>query len=166
MSSLVCIRRKRAQLTVGKPVTYSFDSKEPHQSSRSLSTLAQESPISENPKDDLLLHAEPTEIILEPEWSNPSLLVTGKGQYEIREQFISPSHASAGEVIIRTQAVGLNPIDWKSVDYGFCLPEFPWITGREMAGTIEHIGPDVTGLEVGQRVWTSMCFAQLVPTHR
>jgi hypothetical protein len=166
MSSLVCFRRKKAELTVGKPITYSIDPKEPHQSSRSLSTLAQESPISEKPKDDLLLHAEPTEIILEPEWSNPSLLVTGKGQYEIREQIISPSHASSGEVIIRTQAVGLNPIDWKSVDYGFCLPEFPWITGREMAGVIEHIGPDVADLKVGQRVWTSMYPPRLVHSCR
>jgi NADPH:quinone reductase-like Zn-dependent oxidoreductase len=79
----------------------------------------------------------------------------GKGKYEIEKSCPFPSLNHEGEVIIRATAVGLNPIDWKSVDYGFCLPEFPWITGREMAGVVEQVGAEVTGLKIGQRVWTS-----------
>lgn len=86
---------------------------------------------------------------------NTALLVVAKGQYEIRESYPFPSLEHDEEVIIRTRAVGLNPIDWKSVDYGFCLPEFPWITGREMAGIVEKVGAAVTQVKVGQRVWTS-----------
>lgn len=59
------------------------------------------------------------------------------------------------EVVIRNYAVGLNPIDWKSVDYNFCLPAFPWVTGREMAGIVEEVGSEVTSCKVGDRVWTS-----------
>lgn len=87
--------------------------------------------------------------------TNPALLVVAKGKYEVRESFSFPSLSHDGEVVIRTETVGLNPIDWKSVDYGFCLPDFPWITGREMAGTVERVGSEVTSLKVGQRVWTS-----------
>jgi hypothetical protein len=25
----------------------------------------------------------------------------------------------------------LNPIDWKSVDWNFCLPAFPWVCYEE-----------------------------------
>ncbi|KAH8883614.1 GroES-like protein [Thozetella sp. PMI_491] len=77
--------------------------------------------------------------------------------------------------MIRSRYVGLNPIDWKSVDYNFCLPAFPWVTGREMSGIVEKVGKDVTGIAPGDKVWTSTyykdvragCFQELVvvPTH-
>jgi NADPH:quinone reductase-like Zn-dependent oxidoreductase len=85
--------------------------------------------------------------------------VVAKGQYEINDLCPFPTMNSDTEVIIRAVSVGLNPIDWKSVDYGFCLPEFPWITGREMAGVIEQVGSAVTDLKVGQRVWTSKLYS-------
>lgn len=68
----------------------------------------------------------------------------------------------ADEIVISTKAVGLNPIDWKSVDYNFCLPSFPWITGREMAGIVEEVGTNVSEFKVGDRVWTSK--SPLFPT--
>jgi len=42
------------------------------------------------------------------------------------------------------------------VDYNFCMPSFPWINGRELAGVVEKVGADVTGFKVGDRVWASM----------
>jgi NADPH:quinone reductase-like Zn-dependent oxidoreductase len=57
--------------------------------------------------------------------------------------------------VISNHATGLNPIDYKSVDYNFCLPEFPWVTGREMAGVVEAVGSAVTDVKVGDHVWTS-----------
>lgn len=56
-----------------------------------------------------------------------ALVVPRKGEYEIQKDFPMP-HVDDNEVMIRTAAVGLNPIDWKSVDYNFCLPEFPWVS--------------------------------------
>jgi NADPH:quinone reductase-like Zn-dependent oxidoreductase len=80
--------------------------------------------------------------------------VIDKRQYAILESpFPTLSHEK--EVIIRTMAVGLNPIDWKSVDYNFCMPGFPWVNGREMAGIVEHVGSEVDHVQIGQRVWTS-----------
>lgn len=87
--------------------------------------------------------------------TNQALLVTAKGSYTLANDFPYPSLVHENEVIIRNHAVGVNPIDWMSVDYGFCLPEYPWITGREMSGIVEQIGSNVEGLKVGDRVWTS-----------
>jgi hypothetical protein len=55
-----------------------------------------------------------------------ALVVASKGKYEIREDFPMP-HVGEDEVMIRSHYVGLNPIDWKTVDYNFCLPAFPWV---------------------------------------
>ena len=55
-----------------------------------------------------------------------ALVVASKGQYEIKHDFPMP-HVGDNEVMIRNHYVGLNPIDWKSVDYNFCLPAFPWV---------------------------------------
>lgn len=67
------------------------------------------------------------------------------------------------EVVISNRATGLNPIDYKSVDYNFCMPAFPWVNGREMAGVVEVVGKEVEGLRVGDRVWTSMFYSLYIP---
>lgn len=59
-----------------------------------------------------------------------ALIVARKGEYELRDSYQIPALQNDDEVMIRNCAVGLNPIDWKSVDYNFCLPEFPWVRSR------------------------------------
>ncbi|KAK6064974.1 zinc-binding dehydrogenase [Seiridium cupressi] len=103
-----------------------------------------------------------------------ALVVADKGKYEIRHDFPMPI-VHDDEVMIRGHYVGLNPIDWKSVDYNFCLPEFPWVTGREMSGVVAQMGKNVSGFHQGERVWTSTyykdvragCFQEyvVVPSH-
>lgn len=64
-----------------------------------------------------------------------------------------PSHPD--EILIRNEAVGLNPVDWKSVSYNFGIPAFPWILGRDIAGTIiQPPSNNAEGWKVGDRVWT------------
>lgn len=42
--------------------------------------------------------------------------------------------------MIRTFAVGLNHIDWMSIDYNFCIPAFPWVsTYSSFGGTSETL---------------------------
>jgi len=86
--------------------------------------------------------------------SNRALVVASKGTYGFADQPF-PTLAHDKEVIISNRATGLNPIDYKSVDYNFCLPEFPWVTGREMAGVVEAVGAGVSNIKVGDHVWTS-----------
>lgn len=56
-----------------------------------------------------------------------ALQVVRKGIYELSNSCPCPEFRGDEEVMIRNYATGLNPIDWKSVDYNFCLPEFPWV---------------------------------------
>lgn len=104
-----------------------------------------------------------------------ALKIVQRGTYELLTTCEEPEFEHDEEVMIRNCATGLNPIDWKSVDYNFCLPSFPWVTGREMAGVVQKVAPGVTNLKVGDRVWTSTyyrdaragCFQDLVtvPQH-
>jgi hypothetical protein len=87
--------------------------------------------------------------------TNRALIVSAKRTYALIDNHPFPSLEHENEVIIETKAVGLNPIDWKSVDYNFCMPSFPWVNGREMAGIVEAVGSNVTDFKVGDRVWTS-----------
>jgi hypothetical protein len=86
---------------------------------------------------------------------NRALVIASKGTYGFTEDKF-PELVHEKEVMISNRATGLNPIDYKSVDYNFCLPEFPWVTGREMAGIVEVVGSEVTEFKVGDHVWTSM----------
>jgi len=57
-----------------------------------------------------------------------------------------------GEVLLRHEAIGLNYIDIYFRTGLYKLPNLPAIIGQEGAGIVEAIGPDVTNIEVGDRV--------------
>ena len=58
----------------------------------------------------------------------------------------------AGEVLVRTRAVGLNPVDYKVVEDGVAAWQYPHTLGLDVAGTVMAVGPGVTRFTVGQRV--------------
>lgn len=61
----------------------------------------------------------------------------------------------AGEVLVRLKTSGINPSDYKRRGNVKAPMEFPRIIPHsDGAGVIEGLGPGVTGLRVGQRVWT------------
>lgn len=110
--------------------------------------------------------------------STPSpmhLALTVNERYEYGLSPVNPPQLGEHEILIRTKAVGLNPIDWKTVDFKFCMPSLPWINGRECSGVVEEVGAAVQSVSKGQRVWTSTyyrdrragCFQELVvaPEH-
>lgn len=84
-----------------------------------------------------------------------ALCIVAERTYGIITNIPFPTINTPDEIIIRVNAVGLNPIDWKSVEYNFCMPSFPWIGGREVAGTVEEIGINVKHFKPGDRVWAS-----------
>jgi NADPH:quinone reductase-like Zn-dependent oxidoreductase len=60
-------------------------------------------------------------------------------------------------VLVRTRATSVNPVDWK-VREGYLKGSypchFPIITGWDLAGVVEAVGPAVvTGVRVGDEVW-------------
>ncbi|KAG8531917.1 uncharacterized protein KY384_003553 [Bacidia gigantensis] len=83
-----------------------------------------------------------------------ALLLSKKGPYTLVHDWPRPQ-ISSKEVLIRNRAIGLNPIDWKCVTYGFGVYSIPWISGREAAGVIEEIGAEVRNFRKGDRVWVT-----------
>jgi hypothetical protein len=180
LTSLVCFRRRpKPEVLDGKHNCQSFhtDPKEPAQSSHSISTTLQQSArtsresVAAEKRDAFVPRKEPAvvertvsdntlaTVSVEKEARlNQSLLVVAKRQYKLVDDCAYPALANEREVVVRPMAVGLNPIDWMSVDYNFCLPSFPWITGRECAGVVDHIGSEVKNVKVGDLVWTSTLF--------
>ncbi|MGH9263518.1 MAG: alcohol dehydrogenase catalytic domain-containing protein, partial [Acidimicrobiales bacterium] len=58
-------------------------------------------------------------------------------------------------VLVRTKAVGINPVDWKSVRGGLesrfpC--HFPLVPCWDVAGVVERVGPAVTEFGPGDEV--------------
>jgi NADPH:quinone reductase-like Zn-dependent oxidoreductase len=61
--------------------------------------------------------------------------------------------ADSGQVVVRVRACALNHVDMLLLDGRFPPPEgLPHVNGCEVTGTLEAIGPSVSGLTVGQRV--------------
>lgn len=72
---------------------------------------------------------------------------------------------SAGEVLVRTYAVGVNPPDWYlRQGYDMLPPDwqpkmvFPIIPGTDIAGVVEAVADDVTGFAVGDEVYSMVRF--------
>ncbi len=74
------------------------------------------------------------------------------GKDDIRLEEVPRPSSKDGEVVVRVRGSGVCATDVKILG-GSSLPrELPTILGHEVAGLIEEVGSDVTGLSVGQRV--------------
>lgn len=61
-----------------------------------------------------------------------------------------------GQVLLRVKAVSLNPIDLYLRSGAVAMPlPMPYVIGTDVAGVVESVGPGVTRLAVGERVWGS-----------
>ena len=99
--------------------------------------------FSEKPKASFLEDQKPC---------RAAILHTQSGPYTYVHDWPRP-RISSKELLVRNRAIGLNPIDWKCVAYGFGIYSTPWVSGREAAGTIENVGEEVKGFQKGDRVW-------------
>lgn len=60
---------------------------------------------------------------------------------------------AAGEVLVRVEAAGLNPVDWKVHDYDFMVDKYPAIIGSDGSGVIVALGESTDSkFKVGDRV--------------
>src|SRR6266566_5029546 len=63
----------------------------------------------------------------------------------------------AGEVLVRVQAAGVNPIDWKVREghmKGFWPHKFPLILGWDLSGVVEKVGPRASRFKKGDEVYS------------
>lgn len=71
----------------------------------------------------------------------------------------------AGEVLVRVQAIGINPPDWYLREgYKMLPPEwrpnipFPIIPGTDISGVVAAVAPDVKGFAIGEEVFGMIRF--------
>ena len=86
-----------------------------------------------------------------------AILVHDYGESDVLKlETVAQPEPQPTEVLIRVQAAGVNPLDWKirsgSMKEAFPMP-LPFTPGMDFAGTIEAIGSDVNGFKVGQAVY-------------
>jgi NADPH2:quinone reductase len=86
------------------------------------------------------------------------------GPEVLRPSLLPDPTPGPGELLVRTEAVGVNFIDVYFRTGAYPAPT-PFIPGKEAAGVVVGLGPEVTGFAVGDRVaWGSgfACYAELV----
>ncbi|KAH9903594.1 quinone oxidoreductase [Xylariomycetidae sp. FL2044] len=87
-----------------------------------------------------------------PATQQAALLHGLKTAYVIDRDYPVPELRYDNEVLVKTQVIGLNPIDWKAPDFGFGIPVLPYIAGRELAGRIVRAPKTDSRLSEGDRV--------------
>ncbi|USP77307.1 hypothetical protein yc1106_04581 [Curvularia clavata] len=94
------------------------------------------------------------ETTLQPPHRQHALLLHAARQpYDLATSHATPEVKFANELLIKVEAIGLNPIDWKAPDYGFGIPTLPYVAGREFTGTIIKAGSAASSrLQVGDVV--------------
>ncbi|KAJ7643584.1 GroES-like protein [Roridomyces roridus] len=73
-----------------------------------------------------------------------------------------------GEILIKVEAVALNPADWKMQKTGTFIDKYPAVLGCDVAGIAHDLGEGVKGkFEKGERQYTlvSADFAGRIPSH-
>lgn len=76
----------------------------------------------------------------------------GPESFELRD--VPKPVPGAGQVLVRVHASSINPLDYqvRRGDYPDLVP-LPAITGHDVSGVVEEIGPGVTAFAPGDEVW-------------
>ncbi|KAF8678719.1 GroES-like protein [Rhizoctonia solani] len=80
-----------------------------------------------------------------------SLLLEKHGKLEVKTR--PTPILQKNQALVKVTAAAINPADWKIVDYGALIEDFPAVLGIDGAGVVEVIGPEVTDFKVGDRVF-------------
>ncbi|MDF3124382.1 zinc-binding dehydrogenase, partial [Rheinheimera sp. 1928-s] len=76
------------------------------------------------------------------------------GPESFQEVVLPKPVAGEGQVLVRVHATSVNPLDYqvRRGDYKDYVP-LPAITGHDVSGVIEAVGPGVTAFKAGDEVW-------------
>src|SRR5262245_40840614 len=78
------------------------------------------------------------------------------GPEVLRVEEVAEPRPGAGQVLVRVQAVGVNPVDTYIRSGAYARkPELPYTPGTDAAGTVAAVGEGVTTVSAGDRVYTS-----------
>jgi len=78
------------------------------------------------------------------------------GPEVLKLEEVATPKPDAGQVLVRVQAVGVNPYDTYMRAGTYAIkPPLPYTPGSDAAGTVEAIGAGVTKVKPGDRVYTS-----------
>lgn len=87
-----------------------------------------------------------------------AITIREKGSLDnIQVQQLDVPTPNAGQVLVRVQACGINPVDFKGVMNG--IFQMPYIIGTDIAGVVAQVGADVTDFVVGDEVIGSLQWA-------
>lgn len=79
------------------------------------------------------------------------------GPEQLRSAVIPRPEPGPTEVLVRVNAAGVNPVDWKTRSgsgvYGFFDQSHPMVLGWDVAGEVAETVPGVTRFQVGDRVF-------------
>src|SRR5579864_8971987 len=78
------------------------------------------------------------------------------GPEVLRYEDVPRPEPSAHEVLVRVQAAGVNPVDWKIREGHLGKIVLPAIMGSDFSGEVEALVPDVTEFRVGEQVFGSV----------
>lgn len=78
-----------------------------------------------------------------------AIVIVDKEKAEIQE--VQKPAVRDGFILVKVKAVGLNPTDWKSIDYR-AVPGLNMRSGSDFAGIVEEVGNGVTNFKKGDRV--------------
>jgi len=71
------------------------------------------------------------------------------------EEVPTPTPA-AGQVLVHVRAAGVNPYDTAMLAGTYAIkPQLPYTPGSDAAGVVESVGPGVTNVKAGDRVYTA-----------
>ena len=70
------------------------------------------------------------------------------------EEIPVPS-AGPGEILLKVEAIGVNPVETYQRSGSNPALSLPWTPGTDTAGVVEDVGPGVEGWEPGDRAYTS-----------
>jgi NADPH:quinone reductase len=76
------------------------------------------------------------------------------GPEVLRLEDVPDPKPSAGQVVVRVRAAGVNPVETYIRAGAYArLPDLPYTPGSDAGGTIESVGPNVSRLKSGDRVY-------------
>ncbi|KAI5209494.1 GroES-like protein [Aureobasidium subglaciale] len=81
-----------------------------------------------------------------------ALLHAARERLVLTEGYPVPLPKTEDELVVKIKAIGLNPVDWKSIDYNFAIPQLPYIAGRDFAGIVVRAPTASSRLRVGDLV--------------